>query len=343
MMLGQTSEMVLTVTRGDTSRLTAVRYVMPIGPQMALARDEALRFIRVTYPNWYADEAELTFEDKYTAHDGGSNGTAVGTLIMSAIEGFKIDSDAAITGDISANGKVRAIGGISAKIHGATASKCDIVAVPMENYDQLVDAMVYNGPSLITDIQVIGISDLDDAVAVMRTDRDAGLVKAMSLFEEVQQNIHKSSSYIHSKEAQEKLVQVLDLAPQHLSAKLLLMIAQNKQPKTLSATASMYYTFVAVDPMVSILNDRAESGKIEVPSGAVKQGLADLKKLSPMADPSIRPLINAWSRLIWGCSMYQAGNLSAEALDKLNQAKNDEMATLRADQDLLQKMVKEGM
>jgi hypothetical protein len=145
MMLGQTSEVVLTVTRGESPKLTAVRFVTPVGDEMCLARDEALRFIRLTYPNWYVDKGEITFEDKYVAHDGGSIGAAVGTTILSVIQGFEIDDNIAITGDISANGKVRAIGGLSAKIRGAMAGNCTLVAVPAENYDQLVDAVIYNG------------------------------------------------------------------------------------------------------------------------------------------------------------------------------------------------------
>ena len=92
----------------------------------------------------------------------------MGTLILSTIQGFTIDDNTAITGDISANGKIRAIGGLFAKIRGATASKCTVVAVPTDNFGQLVDTMVYEGPAAITDIQVIGIANLDEAVAVMR-------------------------------------------------------------------------------------------------------------------------------------------------------------------------------
>ena len=78
MMLGQTSEVVLTVTRGDTSQLTSVHFATPVGDEMLLARDEALRFIHLTYPNWYADKAELTFEDKYNGHNGGPIGAVFG-------------------------------------------------------------------------------------------------------------------------------------------------------------------------------------------------------------------------------------------------------------------------
>jgi hypothetical protein len=343
MMLGQTSEVVLTVTRGNTSKMTSVRFVTPVGDEMCLARDEALRFIRVTYPNWYADTAELSFEDKYSGHDGGSIGAAVGTLILSAIQGFEIDPETAITGDISANGKVRAIGGLSAKIHGAIASKCTAVALPADNFDQLVDAVIYNGPSIVADIQVIGISNLDDAVAATRADRGMKLAQAMSLFDAIRQNIRRSPGYLHSNEAKHSLTQVLKLAPNHLSAKLLLMIAQDEEPTTLSATASMYYTFVAVRGMLPILSERSQLDTAQVPSTVVKDGLANLKRLRPIADESVRPLIDAWSRFIWGWSMFQRGNTTKETLMTQAQAIDDAMAQLQTDQDLMQKMLKEGI
>ena len=62
-----------------------------------------------------------------------------------------------------------------------------------------------------------------------------------------------------------------------------------------------------------------------------------------MADESVRPLIDAWYRFIWGWSMLQAGNESQEMLDKQSQAIDDAMTKLQADQDLMQKMLKEGM
>ncbi|HSV14431.1 MAG TPA: S16 family serine protease, partial [Tepidisphaeraceae bacterium] len=294
MMLGQTSEAVLTVTRGDAAKMTNVRFATSVGNEMQMARDDALRFIRINYPNWYADTAEITFEDKYVKHDGGSIGAAVGTLLLSVIEGFNIDPAAAITGNISANGKVRAIGGVAAKIRGAVASKCSVVAVPNENFNQLIDAMSYGGPSAISDVQIIGISTLADAVAAMRSDRDEKLAKAIALFGEIQQKLKDealqspakkpAAGYIHSKEAQEKLGQVLALAPEHCSAKLLLMVAQDKQPRTLSPAASQYYTFVAVRGMLPVLIERDfTNDKHQVTPAVVRQGLADLKKVRAIA------------------------------------------------------------
>jgi Lon protease (S16) C-terminal proteolytic domain len=344
MMLGQTSEVVLTVRPSDSSKLVTVQFVTSIGDEMRLARDEALRFIHVRYPNWNVESAEISFEDKYTKHEGGSIGTAVGTMIVSVIRGFQIDPDLAITGDISANGKVRAIGGVSAKLHGAIASKCTIAAIPLENEGQLVDAVVYNGLSLVSDIQVIGIGSLDDAIATVRIDRDDKLKQAIALFASIQQSIKDKPGFLKSEDALAQLRQVLDLEPHHLSAKVLLSIAQNKQPKTLSAGASLYYMSVAVKPMAAILAERQESRqKNQVPSAAVQAGLADLRKLHPLADPNIRPLLDAWSRFIQAWSSFDQGIGSAQSVQRQGQSLLDEMAKENANADMMQKMVKEGI
>jgi Lon protease (S16) C-terminal proteolytic domain len=344
LMLGQTSEVVLTVTRSESPKLVTVQFATPIGHDMGLARDEALRFIHVTYPNWNAAKAEISFEDKYDNHDGGSIGAAVGTMILSVIQGFQIDPDVAITGDISANGKVRAIGGVYAKLHGAVASKCTLVAIPLENEPQLVDAVVYNGPAMLIDTQVIGIGSLNDAIATVRTERDPKLKQAIDLFAKVQQAVKDKPASLKSQDTIAILRQVIDLAPNHLSAKVLLAVAQGKQPKTLSAGASLYYTAVAVRPVLAILKDRdRERQTHQIPSTAIQAGIADLRKLRPLADANIRPLIDAWSRFIEAWSGYQQGMGSYESLQRQWQALDDEMAKENSDADVMQKLVKEGI
>jgi hypothetical protein len=265
-------------------------------------------------------------------------------MILSVIQGFAIDPNVAITGDISANGKVRAIGGVSAKIRGATESKCTIVAVPMDNYGQLVDMVTYSGPATVTDVQIIGITDLADAVATVRTDRSDKLAKAVAMFAEVQTAIRKDPAYLKRNEAKLKLAAVLDLAPQHLSAKLLLGIVKGEQPKTLSATASQYYTFLAVRSMMSVLVGREFSDDPHpIASEAVKAGLDALKKLRPLADVHVQPLIDAWSNFVVAMDGQQRGTVTKENLAKARQALRDEMAKLQDDPELMQKMLKEGM
>jgi len=342
-LLGRTSEAVLTVTRGNTPKETSVQFVTPVGGEMRLARDEAMRYIRITYPNWNADSAEISFEDKYTAHDGGSIGTAIATMVLSAINGFQIDPNIAVTGDISANGKVRAIGGVSAKLRGAIASKCTLLAIPTENQGQLVDAVTYSGPELLSDIQIIGISNIDDVVATVRTNRDAKLAQAISMFSEVQLNIKNVPGYLKRPEAKQQLAQLLELAPRHLSAKLLLHVVTGKQPKTLSATATFYYTSPAVRNVLAVLSQRDKWQDPQlVPSGVVRSGLADLRKLIPLADPNAKPLVIAWMQFIEAWNDFQQGQGSGRKLESRAQALMDEMTRENTNAELMQKTLKEG-
>jgi hypothetical protein len=340
---GQTTEFILTVTPGDSSRLVTVHYVTPIGDQMAAVTDDVLRYIHLKYPNWYADKAEFTFGDR-ADYDGPSIGAAIGTLICSVIEGFTIDPNAAITGDIAANGAVHAIGGLSYKLRSATAAGYAIVAVPTKNYDNLVDAVIYNSTSVVTGVQVIGISNLDDAVAVMRTDRDEKLTPAIALFAKVQQALKDDPHALQNGAVQSELREILSLEPNHLSAKLLLMVAENKQPPALSPTASLYYTNMAVNVMLPILKDRANFDSThQITSSAVQQQLADLNKLRPIADGKIQPLIDAWVRLLRTWSALEAGGGSPAGMDALIQKLTDEIAIVNADPDLNQKLLTEGM
>ena len=193
-------------------------------------------------------------------------------------------------------------------------------------------------------MQLIGISTLSDAVATVRVDRAPKLNEAIAIFASLQQAAKDNPGYLNGKDAQEKLAKVLELAPQHLSARILLAAAQGKLPKTLSATASEYYTFVAVRVMLGILNERADStASGQVPSAALRAGLMDLRKLRPLADADVRPLIDAWARFIQAWTALQQGTGSSETLETQRQFLLDEMAQEQADSQMMQKMLKEGV
>ncbi len=301
-----------------------------------------MRYARVTYPNWTASAAELTFEDKYNDHDGGSIGAAVGTLVMSAIRGVKIDPAAAMTGDISANGRVRAIGEVAAKLRGAAAGHCTMVALPQANYEQLVDAVIYSGPTIATDVQVIGMDDIDGALAAVRADRDPKLTEAMRQFGAVASDVKQSADALKRPATAAALRDILALAPQHLSAKVLLSVAEGTASKTLSLAASRYYTNNAVQRVVTAFAERS-GHRGGPPSSVIRNGLIELHKLRPLADPADRPLIDAWVRFIEAANATLDGTGSRQNLDRQRQLLLDEMANEDADPELRQKVLKQGM
>jgi len=347
-MLGQSSEVVLTVTRGDTSTAVSAKFVTKVGADTTLALDDALRFIHLTYPNWYVDKAEITFEDKYSTHDGGSIGAALATLFRATVEGITIDPAAAITGDIAANGKIHAIGGVSAKLRGAVAAKCALVALPEENYDQLLDALVYSGPSAISDVQIIGIANLDEAIATVRSDRDVRLASAIRDFAAFRTVMAAGpADYIHSKAAQNRLAEIVKLCSRHLSAKLLLAYAQDKQPATLSTTASLYYTFLATECAAGTLQEPsmqlAYGAAGTIPKKSAQDSLVDLFKLRPKVDPSVLPLVDALSNYLTAFISYDDGHAIIADLQKRRDDVLYAMRKLETDTALMQKMLKEGI
>ena len=342
-LVGKTIHTVLTVLRGDTPAEVNFRFISNVGPEMRSARDDAVRYVHVRYPNWTASGAELTFAERDGNYEGGSIGAALSTLLLSSIQGFMIDHNVAVTGDVSADGTLLKIGGVYAKVHGAEAANCTLVVIPTDNFGELLNTEAFIGKGEVPEVQVIGAETIDDVIAAVRIDRDKKLNEAIELYDQVQQNISSSKSYLHSPECAEKLTQILSLCPRHFSAKLLLMAATGKRPKTLSAGASRYYISVAVDQMMPVLLERAKENSKTLPSSVVHQGLDDLEKLRVICDPNLLPLIDAWERFIRTLSSIESGLASPQNLEAQRQAVIDAAAKVDMNADLMQKMLKEGI
>ncbi len=87
--------------------------------------------------------------------DGPSAGAAIFLALVSAIEGRPLRQDVAVSGEISIQGRLKAVGGIPGKIYGARQAGMKQVLLPRENRDDV--------PRENTGIQVI----LVDTVAEM--------------------------------------------------------------------------------------------------------------------------------------------------------------------------------
>ncbi|MBS4022059.1 MAG: Lon family ATP-dependent protease [Dethiobacter sp.] len=65
--------------------------------------------------------------------DGPSAGLAVVVALLSAIKGWPVAQDVAVTGEVSLQGKVRPVGGIAEKLYGVRLAGIPRVLVPAEN------------------------------------------------------------------------------------------------------------------------------------------------------------------------------------------------------------------
>lgn len=84
-------------------------------------------------------------EKKYDIHlnfpggipvDGPSAGISIACVIYSAVNNLYIDNETAMTGEISIQGLVKPVGGISAKISAAIKAGAKRIIVPYENYEK---------------------------------------------------------------------------------------------------------------------------------------------------------------------------------------------------------------
>jgi len=89
--------------------------------------------------------------------DGPSAGVAILASIISAVQGLPIPQDIAVTGEISLRGKVKAVGGLHAKIYGAKQGGVKTVYVPKDNMDNL--------PQFTDDVRIVPIDHVEEFLA----------------------------------------------------------------------------------------------------------------------------------------------------------------------------------
>jgi len=88
--------------------------------------------------------------------DGPSAGVAIFLAALSAIQGRPIPQDIAVTGELSIQGKVRAVGGISEKIYGARQAGIKRVLLPAENANDV--------PAGVKGIEVVLVQSVEDII-----------------------------------------------------------------------------------------------------------------------------------------------------------------------------------
>ncbi len=87
--------------------------------------------------------------------EGPSAGAAIFLAIYSAVEGITLRQDVAVTGELSIQGRVRAVGCISEKIYGARQIGAKKVIIPAENARDL--------PSELWGTEIVGIREITEA------------------------------------------------------------------------------------------------------------------------------------------------------------------------------------
>ena len=98
--------------------------------------------------------------------DGPSAGTAILAAIISAITGKPVRQDVAVTGEISIQGKVKAVGGVFEKAYGAKQAGITTIIIPKENDKDI--------PANHLGLAVRAVEHVADALTVLFGEEESG-------------------------------------------------------------------------------------------------------------------------------------------------------------------------
>jgi hypothetical protein len=298
LMVGEVMDIIGTVSplNAVTPAQGQLVFARPVGREMGISCEEARRAAQVRYPFWEPARITVSFGDKYSAKDGGSAGGAFALLLLSLLDGIAVDNSFAMTGDVTVDWRIRKVGAVAEKVHGAGRAGRGIVAVPKENEREIADMTLLYPPDVLLGVQVFGVSDLGEVVELARTDRSPELAQILERYRNVQQIVRRSSLLaISQAPVQNELAAILKAAPNHLSAKYLLQYGQGRSPLRLSLATSMQQVIAGTGSLLVFLAPVAPT-EVDLPDDCFKrarQSLGDLRnKLDRDAEPLHAALLN---------------------------------------------------
>ena len=264
----------MNATTVDKEGLFEIGFNQEVGELMQQATVEVDKFIRVRYKDKLPADTriEFSFADKYSPKDGPSAAVVCALMAESILSGDEIDSGFAATGDMTATGAVQPVGGVPSKIKGAIRKGCSHVAIPQQNKQSISDAYILKGIKSLYKIQVFTIESFDQAHALAMSKKPEDTQKALDEFVMVQEVLKKNEKLIFNNQVKKKLLNIVKLAPNHLSAKLLYRHSVKKGPKKLSLIGSITGIDNAGAKLVEMVND----GSFLRSSGLRDDALTDL-------------------------------------------------------------------
>lgn len=342
---GVTTDIIATVPPGSRSGTKAgAGFYRPDGDRtMKTSFEEALRAVTMRYPLWEPGHVDFSFGEKFTAHAGPSAGTAFALLTLSCLEGFDVDPKCAVTGDVSVDWRVRKVGGVTAKLRGAALDKCLYAAIPEENAGAFTDMALLYGNHALWDVQVFSIANLQEAAALVRTDRPPKLAEAIRLFADLKAQLEKAEKVtLHSPATRERLKRVLELAPNHLSALRVLALCDGTAPKTLSAGATDYQLSILLHPYLAVFADQRTLSRETLPRAVTLLARKRLDALRPIANKDYQPALREVGVFIETIDQLASQSIAASTAKARLEAVVAHLDELGSDPELLGKLYRDG-
>ena len=295
---GQVSKLTLTALPSTPGQATTLKFNQDVGDDMQKALNEVSKFAQLRHNGLPAGHAvELGFADKYIAKDGPSAAVACALLLETAITGKELDPTFAVTSDMNADGSVQPIGGVAAKVRGATKGGCKIVGIPVNNEKAIPDLLLLEGPMPLVQIGIFSVSKFDEALALAEPKRADALARALAELENVRGVLMRlpasqMTGMLRSPQAQARLQYILQAAPNCISAKYLLLYGQGRGPRSLSIGGSIEAADGSAMGLIKSIENDVEKNVNTLKGDEVGSSINKLKNLRPKLDPRVWPYVD---------------------------------------------------
>jgi hypothetical protein len=327
---GQVTRMNLTALPSLGESPSTLKFNQDVGESMGKALNEVSKFSQLRHGGWPVGHSlEIGFEDKYIGKDGPSAAVACALLLEAALTGRKWDPAFAVTGDMNADGSVQPIGGVQAKIRGATKGSCKLMGVPVKNEKSVMDLLVLEGPAPLVGITVFGITSFEDALLLAGTERPPALQSALTDFDNMRTVMMKDPRQImpllRTPHAAQRLQALLTAAPNCYSAKYLLLYLQGRGPRTLSIGGSIEAAQNSAQSVVSAIDHDVDANVSSLKGDELGNSLYKLRQVRPLLDARVWPYVDglvAYGEVIRGALLnpVRSGARYTDLVSKANKA-----------------------
>lgn len=292
-MAGMSSTLTLAALPAAGGGLASVGFNQEIGPDMNSALQEVVKFHQLRHGAWPRDHRmEFSFANRYTLKDGPSAAVAAALLLEALLADVDLDPRFSVTGDVNIDGSVQPVGGVAAKLRGAAAGGASLLAIPEANRMRLVDLVLSEGPGQLLAVQVFTLTSFDDALALASAERSAEITAAMERFDNLRARLGDTRDLVaalRQAPVQEQLNQVLTSAPNHLSARILLLAGQGRLPSQLSLVGSLEAIDHGAYDILSAL-DQDVTAASQLDGGKVASAVTAVRRLRSQVHPRTREL-----------------------------------------------------
>lgn len=190
------------------------------------------------------------------SHERDSTALAGAVLLNSFVTGNAVDPQIALVGGIGPGAVVTGAVGVGTRIRTLPEGTQLTLGVPLVAEPEVRDLALMGEPEVLLRCEVYGLVNLDDAIALASQKRPESLAKAHELFVSVRTACGATPvlTFLKNAKVQQRLAEIIQLAPGHLSAKLLLQTATNKLPGRMTFLTSQQAILKAVKPFLAAVN-----------------------------------------------------------------------------------------